>query len=82
MSQTLDLLEGPFHDFARGVAEGRYVLWLGSAISRERFPDLGKLIAKVLVFLHTQVELEGLGGPHRKALEEAVKIAGLRRVGA
>lgn len=55
VSQTLDLLGGPHAAFARGVADGRYTLWLGSGISRDRLPDLAVLIKRVLGFLHDRL---------------------------
>lgn len=78
VSQTLDLLEGPHAAFARGVADGRYTLWLGSGISRDRLPDLGVLITKVLSFLHDRLAPGGVDCPHRRALEQIVDMAGLR----
>jgi hypothetical protein len=76
---TLDLLEGPFAGVRRGVADGRYALWLGSGISRDRLPDLGHLVLKVLGFLHARSVAGGADSPHRKALEQAIELAGLRR---
>lgn len=78
VAQTLDLLEGRFAALARGVAEGRYALWLGSGISRDRLPDLGDLILKVLEFLHARMVAGKADCPHRKALDEAVEMARLR----
>lgn len=78
VAETLKLLEGRFAALARGVADGRYALWLGSGISRERLPDLRGLIFKVLEFLHARVVSGKPDCPHRKALEQAVDMAGLR----
>lgn len=78
VSQTLDLLGGPHATFARGVADGRYTLWLGSGISRDRLPDLGVLIKRVLRFLHDRLAPGGVDCPHRQALEQIVDMAGLR----
>jgi hypothetical protein len=76
--ETLELLEGRFAALSRGIADGRYVLWVGSGISRERLPDLSALILKVLGFLHERI-IPGRGDcPHRRALEQAVGMAGLR----
>lgn len=78
VAETLDLLEGRFAALARGVADGRYALWLGSGISRERLPDLRGLILNVLEFLHARIVAGKADCPHRKALEQAVKMSGLR----
>jgi hypothetical protein len=42
VSETLALLDGQFEVFAKGVAEDRYVLWLGSGISFGRVGGLKK----------------------------------------
>lgn len=78
VGQTLDLLEGRFSSVASGIADGRYVLWLGSGISRERLPDLRTLIRKVLEFLQANAVAGDPSWPHRRALELAVEYAGLR----
>jgi hypothetical protein len=77
VAETLDLLEGPFAGLARGVADARYALWLGSGISLERLPDVPGLILRVLEFVHARV-VAGADCSHRKALEQAVGMAGLR----
>lgn len=53
--QTLALLDGPFAMVARGVAEDRYVLWLGSGISLGRVDGLRQVVAKVLEFLRVRI---------------------------
>lgn len=52
--ETLALLDGQFASVARGVAEDRYVLWLGSGISFGRVDGLRQVIAKVLEFLRVR----------------------------
>jgi hypothetical protein len=52
--ETLALLDGQFASMARGVAEDRYVLWLGSGISFGRVDGLRQVIAKVLEFLRVR----------------------------
>jgi hypothetical protein len=78
IAETLDLLDEDFAALAQGVADDRYVLWLGSGISRERVPGLDKLVVKVLEFLHEKSELGNPGCPYRKALEKALDLAALR----
>ena len=43
VAETLAVLETRFAGFAEGIADGRYVLWLGSGVSRDRLPDLRAL---------------------------------------
>lgn len=52
--ETLALLDGQFASVARGVAEDRYVLWLGSGISFGRVDGLRQVIARVLEFLRAR----------------------------
>ena len=52
--ETLALLDGTFASVARGVAEDRYVLWLGSGISFGRVAGLRQVIARVLEFLRAR----------------------------
>ena len=75
VGETLDLLEGCFAAVAGGIADGRYALWLGSVVSRERLPDLRALILKVLEFLHARMATGKVDCPHRRALEQAVEQA-------
>ena len=78
VKQTLALLDGQFESVAAGVANGRYAFWLGSGISRGRLPDLSGVVEMVLDFLHSRIDPARRGCAHRKALEEAVDLAGLR----
>lgn len=54
VTETLALLDGPLASVARGVAEDRYVLWLGSRISFGRVDGLRQVIARVLEFLRAR----------------------------
>jgi hypothetical protein len=78
VAQTLALLDGPHAAVARELANGRYVFWLGSGISRGRVNGLDGVVEHVLEFLQQKAALEGASSPHRCALEEAIELAGLR----
>src|SRR5688572_26095661 len=65
VSETLELLDGPFLPLARGVARGQYVPWLGSAISRDRVDDLPRALTRMLEHLRTSADPDGR---FRKAL--------------
>lgn len=75
--ETLSLLDGDFKTFADGFAEGRYALWLGSGISKGRFPMLPDLIVKVLEYLRSNADIANNGCPYRMALMEALELAQL-----
>lgn len=71
------MLDNHFPEFAQGVADGRYAFWLGSGISRSRFPMLGDLVVKVLEFLRSRIDHENPNCPFKEALERAFNIAAL-----
>ena len=73
VSDVLMLLEGPFSSLAEGVADGRYVLWLGSGISRERVPDLRSVIRMALEHLHASANPAEANCPYTEALERALR---------
>lgn len=73
--QTLELLDNDFPQFAQGVADGRYVFWLGSGISRSRFPMLGDLVIKVLEYLRSRIDQNNSECPYREALGRAFNVA-------
>jgi hypothetical protein len=78
VAQTLALLDGPHAPVARDVANGRYVFWLGSGISRGRVHGLDGVVQRVLEFLQTTGLPEGAESPHLRALVDAVELADLR----
>lgn len=55
VSETLNLLDGPYASVAEGVADGRYAFWLGSGISLGRVPGLKGVVAKVIEFVRTRI---------------------------
>jgi hypothetical protein len=78
VAETLKLLDEDFSALAQGVADDRYVFWLGSGISRERVPGLDQLVIKVLEFLHEKSESGNPDCSYRKALGKALELATLR----
>ena len=77
LAKVLEFLDGPFSEMAVGVANAEYVLWLGSAISKERVDDLGKVCRRVLNHLWDGRQAEGGAGPFANALERALDMAAL-----
>lgn len=73
--ETLDLLDGPFEEVAKGVARANYALWLGSGISRERVDDLGAIVRRVLNYLSSKARVESGEGPYNRALHKALGFA-------
>ncbi|MEM1202713.1 MAG: SIR2 family protein [Acidobacteriota bacterium] len=80
LEQALDLFEGPWSWLADGLARGRYALWLGSAISRRRLPDLGELLRRLLGELGRRRASGDPRCPYDRALGELLDLAGERGV--
>ncbi|TBD58675.1 hypothetical protein ELH15_08940 [Rhizobium ruizarguesonis] len=76
ISQTLAMLDGPKRELAEGVANDRYVFWLGSGISRERMPDLKSLAKRILISLQGQIEQSNPHCRFRAALDSVIGHAG------
>jgi len=75
--ETLALFDGPFASVARGVAEDRYVLWLGSGISFGRVDGLRQVIARVLEFLRARTTPGDPACRFGRALRAALDLAPL-----
>lgn len=78
VQETLSLLEEQFATVTEGLANGRYALWLGSGVSRDRVPNVRDLVRKTLEYLHTRMLGAADQAPYRDALEKALSL-GLRR---
>ena len=70
--ETLAMLDGPKRAIAEGVSNDRYVLWLGSGISRERMPDLTDLAKSVLRTLQARIDQTDPTCRYRQALSEVL----------
>jgi hypothetical protein len=77
ISTVLELLDGPFKETADGIANGKYVFWLGSAISKEKVDDLGKICHRILKHLWDKRAAEGGAGAFTIAFDKAIGLAGL-----
>lgn len=78
VSEVVKRLENEFGAFSAAFVSGRYALWLGSAISRDRMPNVWGLLEKVIDFLRKRAFEEGSTGPHYKALHNLLlNLAGV-----
>lgn len=75
--QTLELLDGSCSELANGIADRRYVLWLGSGISRGRVDDLLSVIRRVLEHIQRKADFSNPTCKFRRALNEAIALAQL-----
>ena len=71
--RTLALLDEEFRDFAEGVSENRYALWLGSGISLGRFGDLSEVVSRAIEFLRLNISCSNPKCRFKKALTAALK---------
>jgi hypothetical protein len=75
--EALALLDNEFASMAEGIAQRRYVFWLGSGISRDRVDDLKNVVARVLSYLRDHIDPADPACPYRHALGQAVALARL-----
>jgi hypothetical protein len=60
VSQTLDLLDGPYSQLAEGLANQGYPLWRGSGISRGRVDEEFSALRRALHYLHAYPDYSGI----------------------
>ena len=77
LTESLDCLRVRL-DFVFDVLRGKYTVWLGSGISRERFPNLGELLGRLLDALHSQVQHSDVNCPYRRCLENVIQLTTIR----
>jgi len=75
--QTIHLIDERFSSTLEALAAGNFVFWVGSGISRDKFPMLDGLIIKVLEFLRYRIDMTTKNCPYHHALTEAFDLAGL-----
>lgn len=75
--QTLELLDGSCSELANNIANRRYVLWLGSGISRGRVDDLLSVIRRVLAHIQDKADFSNPNCKYRRALNDAITLAQL-----
>jgi hypothetical protein len=73
--EALQLLDAQFADFAAGVNEGEYALWLGSGISRGRVVGLNGVLRKIIEFLRTRIATVDVNCAFRLALDHVLTHA-------
>ncbi len=68
LAGTIALIDEHFPAVCEAVAGGKFALWVGSGISREVAPDLGKLAAALLEHLRTKLDLADKNEPFHRTL--------------
>ena len=69
--------DSKFRSVASGIALGRYVVWLGSGLSRSVVPDVSQLLRNLLSFLQEQVDSANESCRFRNALNEILDMSGI-----
>jgi hypothetical protein len=80
LTEALALLRHDWPDEVQHILEGQYSAWIGSGVSRYRFPDLHTLLRTLLIRLHAKVDPGSPNCPYRRALEQVVQLTTARGV--
>ena len=80
LTEALALLRTRWAAETEGVLKGNYSFWLGSGISRERYPDLNELIGRLLDKLQAGVDALIPNCPYRLALEAVLQLTAYKGV--
>jgi len=75
--EVLTRLDNDFSEFATGFCSGKYLLWLGSGISRDIVPNVPTMLRKVLEFVRSRIEPTNPHCRFGRALDDMLTIAGL-----
>jgi hypothetical protein len=76
LAEALALLRTQWPTETEGVLNGKYSFWLGSGISRERYPDVPELIRRLLEKLQGSINHSTRHCPYREALGRVLALAG------
>lgn len=74
---VLACLDDEFADFADGFSHGKYVLWLGSGLSRDVVPSVPVLLEQMLEYLRARIDDADAACRFRRALNEVLDVAGV-----
>jgi hypothetical protein len=75
LSEAVTLLRTEWAIETRGVLNGEYAFWLGSGISRDRYPDVSTLIHRLLTTLQAGIVVSDPQCPFRRALNAILALA-------
>lgn len=74
--ETLALLDGEFVEFARGIADDGYAIWLGAGISLAKLPGLEGVAQAVLEHLRGRIDTSNPKCRFRASLDRIVGLVG------
>ena len=76
-TEVLASFDSDAAEVASAVAQGEYLLWLGSGISRSVVPDVGALLTKLLRFLQERIDTSDEGCRFTRALNDIFNAASI-----
>lgn len=82
VAQVVSLLDERFTGLLEAIAQGSYVLWIGSGISRNRVPGLDELVDRILQFFQSRIDPSDNECPYRRAFETVLDLADLSELEA
>ena len=74
VNEVLASLDTDFDAFVNGFCSGKYVLWIGSGVSRGVVPGVDTLLQRVLEFLRGRIDSANSTCPYRKAFDAILDI--------
>lgn len=77
IAETLALLDGDFAEFAAGIANDQYAIWLGAGISLAKLPGLEGVAGVVLEHLQSRIDLEDANCRFRRSLDRILGLIAL-----
>ncbi len=77
ISQTLALLDGEFAEFAGGLANDKYAVWLGAGISLAKLPGLEGVAEAVIEHLRGRIDPSNVDCAFLRSLERIIGLVGL-----
>lgn len=75
--ETLELLDNSLREFADGVADDRYAVWLGAGVSLGKLPGLKGVAEAVLEHLRSQVDASNSACAFRTCLNDILALVTL-----
>ncbi|MDB6035565.1 MAG: hypothetical protein JWM16_5903 [Verrucomicrobiales bacterium] len=82
LRESLTLLRSSGSKVLSGMLCDSVTLWLGSGISRKKFPDLNALLFKLLVKIQEKIDQTNSGCPYKSAWDRIFKFTALEIKGA
>lgn len=77
IAQTLELLDNSIREFADGLADDRYAIWLGAGVSLSKLPGLKGVVEAVLEHVRSKIDADNPACAFRASLTEILALVAL-----